>query len=147
MRSTLSTLALLLALIGLAACGAESDTGSGTSTTEKPGTTTDGDGGTETAEADGPPEECPTVETTWRGDGTTIEFTAWEMGCSGCESTIQKRLTAIDGVTEVTADHTTATIKVELDDAAKRDAVIEKIVPALEKPESGRKFDIVRGEN
>lgn len=133
-------LALLcaLALIGLAACGGQSADSTTGATSTPPAKDT------AAKPADGPPEECPTVETTWRGDGNVIEFTAWQMGCSGCESTITKRLTAIDGVTAVTADHTTATIKVELDDAAKRDAVIEAITPALEKPESGRAFEIVK---
>lgn len=135
-----ASLALLcaLALIGLAACGGQSDAPTAASTTTTPADET------ATKPAEGPPEECPTVETTWRGEGNVIEFTAWQMGCSGCESTISKRLKAIDGVTTVTADHTTATIKVELDDAAKRGAVIEAITPALEKPESGRAFEIVK---
>ena len=134
---TFLVLALGLALL-LPACGSGDDTG-----TAEPAKTGDASGD---ASADADEPQCPTVTATWRGDGNLLEFSAWEMSCGGCESTVKKRIRAIDGVAEVEADKDSSVVKVTLDEGVDRDALAEQITQALEAPESGKTFEIIRAE-
>ncbi|MDJ0974988.1 MAG: heavy-metal-associated domain-containing protein [Planctomycetota bacterium] len=142
---------LSLALLTLAACGGDAaDTPTTPDTTGEANAKPADDASTQTKAKKParprPPKTPPTVTATWRGEGEALEFNAWKMGCSGCESTIKKRINEIDGVAEVEADMASTEVRVKLDDAKKRDAVIAQITKVLETPESGRKFEIVRAK-
>lgn len=146
------TACLTLVLLSLVACGGETDAPSPTEGT----TPATADADTPTTEPTAPttptpakpkpPASPPAVVATWRGEGTTLQFNAWKMGCSGCESTIQKRIGEIEGVTAVEADLASTEVTVTLDGEAARETVIAAITKALETPESGRKFEIVRAK-
>ena len=60
---------------------------------------------------------------------TVTVFTVTGMSCSHCEKSISEEVSAIHGVTEVSADATTGTVRVSseqpLDEAAVRAAVDE----------------------
>lgn len=101
------------------------------------------DGGTSESGVAAPESAPPAVAATWRGEGNVLEFSAWEMGCSGCESTIQKRVGGLDGVTSVAADKASAVVTVQLADGADRMAVAKKITEVLEHPETGKTFEII----
>ena len=126
--------ACFLGLLILPACGGEADP----------------EGDTESRAAGTPPtkpqapEGPPSVAATWRGEAGTLVFTAYDMSCSGCSSTVQDRLGGLEGVDAVTADHKTDEIEIELAEDADVEALKPLIVKALEEPESGKKFKVVQ---
>ena len=128
---TFLVLALGLALL-LPACGSGDEP-----PTETP------DKGTANKPEEPAEPECPTVTATWRGEGNLLEFSAWEMMCGGCESTVKKRIRALDGVAEVEADRDSSVVKVTLEDGTDREALAKKITAALEEPEGGGKTFVV----
>ena len=119
-------LSLLLLSLLLAACG-ECESCKGKPTAPPAGTTKTAD------PADGAPAERtpPTVTVAFRGTGTTLELSVWEMHCAGCEKTVEDTLKALPGVADVTADHKESKVTVTLKDAAQRDAMIPQVRTAL----------------
>lgn len=84
-------------LLALAACG---DDGYGTRQPETPAAT---EPAAASPEAEPPARTPPTVTAAWRGEGTTLELSVWEMRCGGCEKKVEDALGALEGVTAVTA--------------------------------------------
>lgn len=80
---------------------------------------------------DGAPKAPPEVKVAWRGSGDVIELSVWEMHCGGCEATVEESLSALAGVKEVKADHTTALVRVTLAEAGQREALIGRIRSTL----------------
>lgn len=131
-RSAL-VLACLLGLLLVPACGSDAPT---TDTAAAPKQST-------------PKEQpatggAPAVDATWRGDAGTLVFTAYDMSCSGCSSTVKGRLGALAGVDAVTADHETDVVEIKLEEGADVEALKPLIVSALEQPGSGKKFKVVQ---
>lgn len=83
----------------------------------------------EAAEAEPTP---PVVKVAWRGTGTTLELSVWQMHCAGCEMDVEEALKGLAGVRQVKADHATSTVTVEMTDAARRDALIASVRTALQ---------------
>jgi copper chaperone CopZ len=133
-RSTLA-LACLLTFLLVPACGgdAPTETATGPEQPAKPANP-----------AQPAKPEAPTVEATWRGAPGTLVFTAYDMSCSGCSSTVKSRLGALEGVEAVTADHETDVVEITLEEGADVEALKPLIVTALEQPESGKKFKLVQ---
>jgi copper chaperone CopZ len=53
------------------------------------------------------------------------------MHCAGCEIEIEKALEVVPGVREVHADHESGLVRVTLDDAASREALVGAVREAL----------------
>jgi copper chaperone CopZ len=60
-----------------------------------------------------------------------VEVSVWEMHCQGCELEVEGAIGAVDGVAQVRADHESAVVRIELADAARREAVIPRIRDAI----------------
>ncbi|WP_228389332.1 heavy-metal-associated domain-containing protein [Cumulibacter manganitolerans] len=52
------------------------------------------------------------------------------MDCVGCEQRLATAVGRVHGVRDATADHTTGTLRVELDPGADRDAVTARVAEA-----------------
>jgi copper chaperone CopZ len=127
------TLVLLPVLALLAACG---DCDCPKHKTEQPGTTS---AATSPAPAPEPapapdadaPRTPPTVTAAWRGEGTTLELSVWEMRCGGCEKKVEDTLAALDGVSAVTASAKDSRVVLTLAKAESREALKAQIRSAL----------------
>lgn len=73
----------------------------------------------------------PVVGTPWRGEGTTLELSVWEMRCAGCEKTVEDALGALDGVASVTASAKDSRVVVTLAKAESREPMKPLIRAAL----------------
>lgn len=78
-----------------------------------------------------PERKPPQVQVAWRGEGTRLELSVWEMHCEGCELRVEEALKALPGVAAVKASHKDSSVTVTLSDAAQRPALIEKIRATL----------------
>lgn len=74
----------------------------------------------------------PVVATRWRGEGSTLEFSAWRMRCAGCEKKVEDTLKALPGVKDALASHADSKVVVTLAEPALRDALPAQIAAALE---------------
>ncbi len=78
-----------------------------------------------------PPGSPPPVAAAWRGDGGTIEVTAWKLTCPGCAASIRKEIEKVEGVRGVDVDVETSRVTVTIADPARRDQTIPKIREAV----------------
>ena len=70
-----------------------------------------------------------------------LEFCAWRMDCSGCEASLKRAVSEIEGVDHVEADRFSCVVTIRLEEGAKADDVKAKIEPALSK--TSKKFRVV----
>lgn len=74
----------------------------------------------------------PVVATRWRGEGLTLEFSAWRMRCAGCEKKVEDTLKALPGVQDALATHGDSKVVVTLAEPGLRTALAPQIAAALE---------------
>lgn len=73
----------------------------------------------------------PVVATRWRGEGATLEFSAWRMRCAGCEKKVEDTLKALPGVTDALATHADSKVVVTLAEPGLRASLPAQIAAAL----------------
>lgn len=59
---------------------------------------------------------------------STVEFKCDGMTCTGCEKTITKSVTKLDGIKDIIADHKTKSVKVAFDSTRSDVTAIEKAI-------------------
>ncbi|MFM8385481.1 MAG: heavy-metal-associated domain-containing protein [Planctomycetia bacterium] len=125
-RPALRTAALALAALALAACGdcdcAQHKATAGATPAPAPAAPT--------AAAAEP--VAPVVAQRWRGEGSTLEFSAWRMRCAGCEKKIEDTLKALPGVKDALASHGDSKVVVTLAEPALRETLPPRMAAALE---------------
>ncbi len=103
----------LVAFLLLAACSAEAPAPAAAPTDEEGART--------------PPE----VATTWRGEGSDLRVSVWEMHCPGCEIEVEQALDEVPGIETVRANWETSEVRIELAEGFSRDEVIARIREAV----------------
>lgn len=84
----------------------------------------------------------PTVTTAWRGEGTDLRVSVWEMHCPGCEIEVEQVLEPIPGVAAVRASWETSEVRIDVAEGTPREEVIARIREAVH--ENGR---LILGED